>query len=630
MGVSRSNLDQIRSALNPLDIIREAVPTLKQAGNRWRGLCPFHNERTPSFYFMPDKGLWHCFGSCQEGGDIFKFVMRLDNLTFPEALRQLAQRAGVELQWENRGGEAASRETQERERLVALLAEAAAFYNEALRKSAEAEPARKHLAKRKIRPETVEKFQLGYSPFQGSFLDAALKKGRPIEDLVRSGLAARSEKTGRYHDPLRQRLIFPIFDAYGRPVAFGGRTLDDEQGPKYLNSPETPVYTKGRHLYGLFQGRQSLREKSQAVVVEGYMDVVGCHQGGATHAVAPLGTAFTKEQGQLLKRYVQEVVLLFDPDPAGTRASWRSADVLLQQDLFVRVGQVPDGKDPDELILEKGLGALEDVLKGALDVVDFWLDVIGRSVKSQDGLHERVRRAQELLQFIKGVPSEILRREWLKKIAQRLALDEASLWREFQKLGGAPAGAPANGQSAPRPAPPAGPQLGRPPSAPAKGPFPPPVPALGSAERRAMRMRSLEEEILQLLCNHKETWPALEAIQPALFPDERCRRTLEALRRQWAAQKALDIEAAVSGLPAEDTSWLSALLAEEKDFEDPEKTLSSRLHRLDILAAERERQALQQEVLRMLEGRAPKDESKISHYQTLTRKLKGIVRTNGD
>ncbi len=615
MAVSRQALEQIRQALNPLEIIREAVPTLKQAGNRWRGLCPFHNERTPSFFFMPEKGLWHCFGSCQEGGDVFKFVMRLENLTFPETLRLLAQKAGVRVEWEKSGGEV-SRETRERERLLEVLEEAAAFYRDALRKSAEAEPARRHLAKRRIKPETAETFGLGYAPQGAGFLDAALRKGRAVEDLVKAGLAVRSEKTGRYHDPLRNRLVFPIVDAYGRAVGFGGRTLEEPApgqtpGPKYLNSPETPVYTKGRQLYGLFQGRSALREKGQALLVEGYMDVVGLHQAGADNAVAPLGTAFTVEQGQLLRRYVQEVILLFDPDEAGVRASWRSAEVLLQADLFVRVGRVPDGRDPDELVLEKGPEALQGVVAQAQDIVDFWLDHIARSSKDFDGLHGRVRQAGELVSFLKGVPNEILKREWLRKIARRLSLDETTLWRQLEKQPAARTAqaAPRGGRPAPAGAPRAVPRPGETPSPAQRG-----------------GVRSLEEEILQILCAHPEAWPAA-GISASLFQDIRCRWVFEKFQEMRKSRGAVDAAAVAGDLSPEDGGWLSGLLLEEKVFPDPAETLAQRVRELERLASERERRALEGEVLGMLEGRAPRDENKISRYQNLTRALKGAVRT---
>lgn len=597
---SRDQVDRVRNALDTLEMIREAVPSLRQNGARWRGLCPFHNERTPSFYVMPDKGLWHCFGACQEGGDIFKFVMRRENLTFPEALRQLAEKAGIKLE-ADRGG-LASRESQEREAIFEILAEAAAFYNETLRKSADAEPARRYLAQRQIKSETVEKFQIGYAPLRNGFLDLALRKAVPIEILTKAGLAARSEKTGRYNDPQWGRLVFPILDAYGHAVGFGGRVLEDKPGvPKYVNSHEGPVYTKGRNLYGLFQGRTGLRGRGRAVVVEGYMDVIGCHQAGADFAVAPLGTAFTKEQAQLLKRYVQEVVLLFDPDEAGYRASGRSAEVLLKEDIFVRVARLPGEQDPDEFILAHGVDAFEKVLAGAQDVVDFWLDRATAGATGPQDLQQRARLAQELIVLLKGVPNEILREEWLRKVAQRLSVSEASMAREFKKQ--AP-GAAAAAAAAPPPRPAA---RTAPPSA---------------SSRRGERVPSVEEEILQLLCSYPEAWPP-QPIAKELFGLPRCSLVYEKLLAQRQAGGRVNLASLVGELTPLDSAWLSGLLLEEKRFEKPSEELAARLRGLHEMASQRERKQLETEMMEMLQGRVPRDEAKLARYKELTRILKG-------
>jgi DNA primase len=578
MGV-RDNVELVRNALNPLDIIREAVPSLRQSGNRWRGLCPFHNERTPSFFFHPDKGMWHCFGSCQEGGDVFKFVMRLERLTFPEALRQLAQRAGVHVQWER--DEASSPSSSEREKILGLLDQAARYYHETLLKSAEAEAARRYLAKRKLKPETVERFRLGYAPSAGGFFEDAIKRNVPVDLLTKAGLATRSDRTGRLHDPMRQRLTFPILDPYGRVVAFGGRVLEADQQPKYLNSPETPVYTKGRQLYGLFTGRTALRDKGQAVLVEGYMDVVGCHQAGIETAVAPLGTALTPEQASLLKRYVRETVLLYDPDAAGVQASWRSSDVLIRSDLYLRVASLPDGLDPDEFVQRNGTQALQDRLDAAEDIVEFWLNHIAPAARVRGSLADRIALAKEILAFVSRAPNEMLRDEWLRKLSQRLSLDAGSLRRELQKPS-APVPAARKSQAAPAP--------------------------------RRPAMRSVEEEILQLLCNHPE---AVVPVPDVAFADARCARVWQAVRSRNG-----EVAGLVNELSPEDGNWFSSLLLEEKKFENPAEALRSRLAALNRRRDEGERRSLEKDVLRMLEGKIPRDEAVIARYQALTRVLK--------
>jgi DNA primase len=586
VAVSRQQLDDIRARADVVELVREAVPGLKQTGARWRGLCPFHQERTPSFYVMPEKGLWHCFGACQEGGDVFKFVMRREGITFPEAIRHMAQRAGVRLEWE-KSGDASDRAARERDELAGLLEEAAVFYTRALGAHADAETARRYAVERKIRPETSVHFRLGYAPPRGSFLDDALKKGVPIETLVKAGLAVRSERSARYHDPQGGRLVFPIRDAYGQVVGFGGRVLEEGGGPKYLNSPETPLFSKGRLLYGLYEGRKHLRDKGQALVVEGYMDVVACHQAGITRAVAPLGTAFTPEQGRLLKRYVQEAVLLFDPDEAGRRAVSRTAEALLAEDVFVRVAGLPGEMDPDEFVLAQGAPALEALLSGAADVVDYWLDRLEESSKGLDPLHGRVRRAEAFIQFLRGVPNELLRREWIKRAARRLSLEESVLRRKLD--GSAP--------PAPRPGPRRGPAA---PSAPEK-------------------IISAEEELIQLFFAHPELGKEAVEIPPAHFADLRCRGLFERLCGPWRAGGRTDAAALLAELGPADANWLSSLLVEDKRFEDPPALLARSRARLVSQSAARERRLLEKDVLDMVEGRRPRDEARIALYQDLVR-----------
>lgn len=595
MGVSRDTLERIKSALDPLAVVREAVPSLKQSGSRWKGNCPFHNERTPSFYFQPDKGLWHCFGACQEGGDILSFVMKLEGLSFAEALRELARRTGVTLDWD-KTDDASSRRAQERDELLALLEEAAGFYQGCLRSAADAELARRHLSQRGIRPETVDRFRLGFSPRRDGFLDGALKKGVAIEVLLRAGLAVRSDRTGRYQDPLSGRLIFPIQDPYGQVVAFGGRVLDDDSGPKYLNSPETPVYTKGRQLYGLYPGRAELRARVQAIVVEGYMDVIGLHQAGAATAVAPLGTALTSDQARLIRRYAQEAVLLFDPDPAGLNASWRSAAVFLKEDVFVRVAQVPGGQDPDEFVRDQGLEALEQVLVKAQDVVDFWLDMLAPALAGFNDLHGRLRRSEELLRFIAGVPNEVLREEWIRRSAARLSLDADALRREMSRQG-------AKSGSSER-------AVG--------GAIVPPVRPKGASVRTA------EEEVLQILAGVGGGWDGT-SIPEALFSDTRCLTVFRHWQEQMKSHGSVNPAAAVEVLGSGDGPWLTALLLEGKSFDDPQEALSRGLRSLALSARRRQRVELEREVLDMLEGRRDRDENKILEYQTLTRLLRSAT-----
>ncbi|HOW28822.1 MAG TPA: DNA primase [Elusimicrobiota bacterium] len=594
MGVSKSAVDRVRSAVDIIDVVREHVPTLKRVGSRWRGLCPFHNERTPSFYVNPDLGLWHCFGACQEGGDVFKFLMKLENLSFPEALQQMAARVGIQIDWE-KTHDHTTQETRDKERYLNLLEQAAAFYQTALQERLEADTARRFLSDRRIKPASMAKFRVGYVPRQSGFLDHALHKGVPIEDILKTGLAARSEKTGRYHDPLMGRVVFPIQDIYGRIIGFGGRTLDEGEGiPKYINSPETVLYSKSRHLFGLFHAKNTLRDQHQAVLVEGYMDVIGCHQAGLTGVVALLGTAFTKDQALLLKRFVQEVVLLFDPDEAGVRASSRSAEILLQSDLFVRIARLPAGKDPDELILEQGTGALQAVLQSAEDVMDFWLAQAAAQSGRFQGLHEKIRQAEGLLDLLREVPNEILRHEWLRKISSKLGLDESALKKELRKK--------------------------------TPGGTRPPVDKGSHASGPAIP--GAEEELLQLLCSHPEIWPEVH-FDADVFQDERCAVFFRKLQSQWSATQSLHVSDALNEMSEADRGWMSRLVMEEKQFENPQETLSQLMKRLLDWKARRRLGYLEKEVLAMVEGRVPRDEAKLAEYTQLTKILKGKPEISG-
>jgi DNA primase len=591
MGFTRNSLDQLRAALNPLEIFREAVPSLKQAGRRWKGLCPFHAERTPSFTVDPERGLWHCFGACQTGGDVFAFVMRRENVAFAEAVRTLSERAGVRLEWEGRPDEDA-RAQKERDALAELLEDASRYYHRALVSGAEGETARRLLAERRVTLESVQEFRLGFAPSRNGFPDLALKKGVPVERILTAGLGVRGAGGG-LRDPMSDRLCFPIFDPYGRVVGFGGRVLGEGNGPKYLNSPETPLYAKSRQLYGLFQGRAALRDRGAAVLVEGYMDVVGCHQAGVKSAVAPLGTAFGREQAKLLKRYVKEVVLLYDPDEAGLRASWRTARELLAEDVFIRVAVVPEGLDPDDYAAQKGAGALQSLVDGASDVVDFWLDRIGPQAGAAGGLQDRVRQAGELIAFLKSVPNALLQDEWLKKAARRLSLSESTLRGEMEK-----------GPRAASPEPPGSRNS----------------PGAGKSSPGSRPVRSSEEETLQFLAAHPEVWS--ESLVEDCFSDARCRAVFSAMAAARKAGRPPDAAEAAAALVPSAAGWWSGLVMEEKTFLSPAEDIIKLEARLKREQMRRELSALQAEVGRLMAEGAPQAEEKISRLKQLTNALK--------
>ncbi|HEY73791.1 MAG TPA: DNA primase, partial [Thermoflexia bacterium] len=318
-----SVVDEIKERLDIVEVISSYTP-LKKSGRNYKALCPFHSEKTPSFVVFPESQHWHCFGACAEGGDLFSFVMKHEGWDFRTALEELARRAGVELRPRT---PAQVKEEEEADRLRELLTTAARYYNHLLQHASEAKAARAYIARRSLDDETVERFRLGYSlPGWNRSRDYLTEQGYTIEELVKAGLLVRKE-TGSTYDRFRERLMIPIRDAQGRVIGFGARTLDPEGVPKYLNSPQTPLFDKSRTLFGLDLARKTIRRKDQVVIVEGYMDVMQAQQAGFANVVAQMGTALTEPQLRQLQRYTKRLVLALDPDAAGVQATLRGVEV---------------------------------------------------------------------------------------------------------------------------------------------------------------------------------------------------------------------------------------------------------------------------------------------------------------
>lgn len=419
--MDRTAVDSIREKLNIVEVIREYVPSLKKAGRSYKACCPFHKEKTPSFHVDEDKQLFYCFG-CQTGGDIFAFVMKIENISFAEAGEKLAEKAGVEWRSQAPLGPAES----ERAEIRRAIDFAVRYYQTALKSARYAEPARTYLEGRHLSPEMTEKFRLGYAHTENdSFIKAARVEGFTDGVLFKAGLLGRGDG-GRVWDYFRGRVLFPIQNHRGDTVAFGGRVLDDRE-PKYLNSPETPVFSKGQVLFGLSQAAQATRKAGRLIVCEGYMDVIACHQAGVENSAAPLGTAFGADHARLIKRYCQQVVLLFDPDPAGVRAALRAAPILISGGLQVKVASLGGGLDPDEFLQERGREAFDAVIAGAKDIIEFHADVVLAALQHPVSSHDKARAADELLPTALVQPNPIVRADWIKMIADRLAISEAVL-----------------------------------------------------------------------------------------------------------------------------------------------------------------------------------------------------------
>lgn len=431
-------VDEIKERLDIVDVIGAYVP-LQRAGRYYRALCPFHAEKTPSFYVFPDSQRWHCFGACGEGGDIFTFVMKREGWDFATALEELARRAGVVLR--PRTPEQA-RMDEENARLKAAVAEAAHYYHHLLLHAPEAARAREYLARRGLSSETVLRFQLGYSLPAWDALRAYLTgRGFTPDELVRAGLLVERDD-GSTHDRFRDRLIIPIRDPHGETVGFGARTLEADGVPKYINSPQTPLFDKGRLLFGLDMARDAIRREECVVVVEGYMDVMQAHQAGFGNVVAQMGTALTETQVRLLKRYTRRLILALDPDAAGVQATLRGLEVAreaLDRELTpvfnprglvgferrlgaeIRVLTLPAGHDPDDLIRQDP-GRWPVLVRESLPVVEFVLGQLLRQTDLEDA-KGRARVVEAMLPLLRDVGDPVERETYAQKVARALRLD---------------------------------------------------------------------------------------------------------------------------------------------------------------------------------------------------------------
>lgn len=409
-------VEEIKEKIDIVELVRQYVPGLKRAGKSYKACCPFHKEKTPSFTCSSEKGFFYCFG-CQEGGDIFAFLMKMEHLSFNEALQKLAQMAGVEYQ-------PARPETAEELRRASVhkvLDFARGYYHKNLFSRA-GEHARAYVKKRALTKETCLKFELGLSNPGGTDLaQAARKTGYTDEDLKAAGLCAATQYGLR--DYFRNRLMFPIINQRGDTVGFGGRILGEGE-PKYLNSPETILFTKSHVLYGLNFAGPEIRKAGRAVLLEGYMDVIGCHQAGVAYTVAPLGTSLTEDHARLLKRYTDNVIVLFDPDEAGIKAALRGALILIERGIFVKVASLPEGLDPDEYIIKYGKESFEHILDNAQELIEFHTRLQLNAYPKPMTAQHKTAVVTELAQTIAKQPDEIVRQEWAKYVAEQVGVEE--------------------------------------------------------------------------------------------------------------------------------------------------------------------------------------------------------------
>ena len=430
MRIPESKIEEIRSTASIVDMISEYVQ-LRKRGKNYIGLCPFHNEKTPSFTVSDEKQIFHCFG-CHIGGNIFKFLMEYKKISFVEAVQEVAEQLGIPLEYyESVGYE---EQQSEQEMLYDINTEAAKYFLNNLLNDDEAENARAYLQKRNLKQQTIRSFGLGYT-LRGweNFVNYAKEKKIDLEKAVTLGLAGRNPE-GRYYDRLPGRLIFPIFSPNGRVVAFAGRVLDpNDKGGKYINSPESIIYNKSRVLYGLSFAKDEIRRLNKAIIVEGYMDLISLYQSGVKNVVAVSGTALTDEQVQLLSRYTKDVVLLFDADTAGIKASMRSIEILLKQDMEVKIVSLPQGEDPDSFVNKFGKDKFEDLLKKAENFIEFQTRYYESQGMFNDS-HNTAEAIRELVKPLALINDELKRNLLVKSIARKFNLREKLLEAELDKV----------------------------------------------------------------------------------------------------------------------------------------------------------------------------------------------------
>ena len=428
---SSATLEQIRAASDIVDVIGSYLP-LKKAGANFVALCPFHKEKTPSFNVNPHRQIFHCFG-CHKGGDVFAFVKEYESLDFPEAVRRLAERAHIPLEYEKQPAEQESRHLKDR--LLQIHEQIAQRWQSALANEASGRAGRDYLARRGVSEEAVKLFRLGTAPeLWDDTVNWAKSKDYELDLVEKAGLILRRQEGDGYYDRFRGRLMFPICDEQGRVIGFSGRVLSgDEKTAKYVNSPETPIFTKSKVFYGLDKSKRAVIEAGYAVVCEGQLDLIACFMAGVQNVVAPQGTAFTSDHARILRRYVEEVVLCFDSDEAGQNAAVRSLDNLLASGLAVRVALVPAPHDPDSFIKASGAAAFKQLIERAEGFFDYYLN---RLSASNDVTADKGRLAvlRGMAEAVHKTGNTVLVDKYAQKTALRLGVTPDAVRAEFRKL----------------------------------------------------------------------------------------------------------------------------------------------------------------------------------------------------
>ncbi len=535
-----NKIDEVRSASDIVDVV-SAYVSLKKRGKNFIGRCPFHQEKTPSFNVSAEKQMYYCFG-CGAGGNVFTFLMQHDKVSFLEAVRTLADRAGIALPADDPGSQA---QANEFEALYNACRIAGHFFYDTLTRAPEGKTGMAYFRGRGFTDETIKKFGLGYSlPGWDGLLRHGEQEGIPVDVLERAGLILKREEGSGYYDRFRGRAMFPIFSASGKVIAFGARKIrEDDPLAKYINSPETPVYSKSKVLYGLSYARDAIREKDAVILVEGYADLITVSQAGVRNIVASSGTALTEEQIRLIDRYTKTIILVYDADSAGSKATLRGVDLVIEQGLDVRVAELPEGEDPDSFVRKQGRDAFQALVDGAESFLEFKANYFRRlgMLASPEG---KVRAIRSIVNSISRMKDELRRTVYVKMLAEKYGLQESLLYREIEAALGASA------REARRPASPA------PRPTALSVPPPPPPSQLPAAERDALKvMLEYGDEIIRFVFSY---------VEPAMFRHPDARAIASRLALQASEARPFEPSAFLDGITEESEKRLVSGLLMQK------------------------------------------------------------------
>lgn len=431
MAIPKEIIEEVRSRCDIVDLVSSYLPELRKRGATYKCCCPFHNEKTPSFTVNQERQIYHCFG-CGANGDIFSFVQEYDKLDFLSAVQFLADRTGVKITYDNNDKNIGSKE-----KLLNINSDAANFFHKNLFNSDSGKLCREYLKKRSLTDDVLKEFQIGFSPDGWEeLLSKALKKGYKSEEIEKAGLVVKSKRSGKvkYYDRFRNRLMFPICDSLGRVIGFSGRILEDKRKEaKYVNSPETLIFHKSSVLFAFDKARKEIVEKKLAIVVEGQIDAMRCHTVGIKNVVASQGTALTVQHAKLIKRYADEVVLIFDSDTAGVSAALSTSKLFLENELSVRVATLPNGEDPDSLILKHGVNIFKKEINDALPALNFLIKTI-ENKEDQTTVVGRKRMRNQIMDFINRCPSESWKEEMIKEASGMINISVKALIKDLDAI----------------------------------------------------------------------------------------------------------------------------------------------------------------------------------------------------